>query len=84
MLRLLDNHLDVWVRQGACGYGGLDKAQWPYWSVAALSVRNPFYINGVTKGCGCVPSLASSVSVITRASAERPGRQTEYLVLGPF
>jgi len=37
---------------GACGSGVLDKAQWPYWSVAALSVKNPFYVNGPVNGCG--------------------------------
>lgn len=58
-------HMDARVCQGACGYGGLDKAQWPYWSVAALSVRNPFYVNGKTKGCGCAHSPCSSLRTTT-------------------
>ncbi|KAK9868666.1 hypothetical protein WJX84_011328 [Apatococcus fuscideae] len=37
---------------GACGYGLLDKSQWPYWSVGALSPSNMFYSAGPINGCG--------------------------------
>eukprot|EP00884_Botryococcus_braunii_P000413 jgi/Botrbrau1/10372/Bobra.146_2s0010.1 len=37
---------------GACGYGQLDKGKWPYWSVAALSTQNRFYLADNIKGCG--------------------------------
>ncbi|KAK9850628.1 hypothetical protein WJX84_001010 [Apatococcus fuscideae] len=37
---------------GACGYGLLDKGQWPYWSVGALSSSNMFYSAGPINGCG--------------------------------
>ena len=38
--------------QGSCGYGMLDKTEWPYWSVAALSTKSPFYLAGPLRGCG--------------------------------
>ncbi|KAL3148841.1 expansin-like protein [Trebouxia sp. C0010 RCD-2024] len=38
--------------EGSCGYGELDKSKYPYWSVAALSPSNPFYVAGPTGGCG--------------------------------
>ncbi|KAK9869002.1 hypothetical protein WJX84_008231 [Apatococcus fuscideae] len=37
---------------GSCGYGLLDKSQWPYWSVGALSSSNMFYSEGPINGCG--------------------------------
>ncbi|KAK9835375.1 hypothetical protein WJX81_005549 [Elliptochloris bilobata] len=37
---------------GACGYGLLDKGNWPYWSVAALSTSNSFSKAGPVQGCG--------------------------------
>jgi len=40
------------VRQGACGYGKLDKSQYPYWSVAALSLTNSFSVAGPAHACG--------------------------------
>ena len=30
----------------------MDKSKYPYWSVAALSPSNPFYIAGPISGCG--------------------------------
>ncbi len=30
----------------------MDKTKYPYWSVAALSPSNPFYIAGPIAGCG--------------------------------
>ena len=44
------------VAQGSCGYGKLDKGNWPYWSVAALSSSNSFVNAGPINGCGCVPN----------------------------
>lgn len=38
--------------QGSCGYGMMDKTKYPYWSVAALSKTNPFYVAGPLGGCG--------------------------------
>lgn len=38
--------------QGSCGYGVMDKTKYPYWSVAALSQSNPFYVAGPTGACG--------------------------------
>ena len=38
--------------QGACGYGLLDKSQYPYWSVAALSLTNSFSVAGPAHACG--------------------------------
>ncbi|KAK9839672.1 hypothetical protein WJX81_004788 [Elliptochloris bilobata] len=38
--------------QGACGYGLLDKSQYPYWSVAALSLTNSFSVAGPSHACG--------------------------------
>lgn len=38
--------------QGSCGYGVLDKTEWPYWSVAGISVKSPFYIAGPLHACG--------------------------------
>ena len=35
-----------------CRYGNLDKGQWPYWSVGALSQSNVFYSAGPINGCG--------------------------------
>lgn len=36
---------------GSCGYGLLDKGEWPYWSVGALAVANSAF-GGPTFGCG--------------------------------
>lgn len=44
----------ITLSQGSCGYGKLDKGQWPYWSVAALSSSNSFALKGPVTGCGCV------------------------------
>ena len=38
--------------QGSCGYGNLSKSAYPYWSVAALSTQNRFYLAGPINGCG--------------------------------
>ena len=46
----------IFSSQGSCGYGKLDKGQWPYWSVAALSSSNSFALKGPVTGCGCVAS----------------------------
>lgn len=40
------------VAQGSCGYAMLDKGTWPYWSVAAISTSNSFYLAGPTEACG--------------------------------
>lgn len=50
--------------QGSCGYGLLDKAKYPFWSVAALSTANSYFLDGPLQGCGCatpgaVPAIAS-------------------------
>ncbi|CAL5229279.1 g12572 [Coccomyxa viridis] len=37
---------------GSCGYGKLDKGQWPYWSVAALSSSSSFSKGVSAQGCG--------------------------------
>lgn len=37
---------------GSCGYGYLDRNQWPYWSVGALATSNTFYESLPIKGCG--------------------------------
>ncbi|BDA46490.1 probable Expansin-A2 at N-terminal half [Coccomyxa sp. Obi] len=37
---------------GSCGYGKLDKSKYPYWSVAALSTQNMYYLAGPVQGCG--------------------------------
>lgn len=44
------------ILQGSCGYGVLDKTEWPYWSVAGISVKSPFYIAGPVHACGCAHS----------------------------
>ena len=44
--------MPVHCRQGSCGYGGLNKGTYPFWSVAALSLSNSFSIAGPAKGCG--------------------------------
>ncbi len=38
--------------QGSCGYGDLSKTAYPFWSVAALSTQNQFYLAGPANGCG--------------------------------
>ena len=38
--------------QGSCGYGMMDKSKYPYWSVAALSRSNSFYVAGPIGACG--------------------------------
>jgi hypothetical protein len=38
--------------QGSCGYGQLDHAEYPYWSVAGISVSNQYYVNGPVQACG--------------------------------
>ncbi len=45
------NALALW--QGACGYGYLQKDQWPYWSVGALTPNNSFAQAGPAHACGC-------------------------------
>ena len=40
--------------QGGCGYGLLNKNNYPYWSVAALSTQNVYATAGAGQGCGCV------------------------------
>ena len=45
----------VWestVWQGSCGYGLLDKNDWPYWTVGALSTSSSFFEAGPLQGCG--------------------------------
>ncbi|KAK9838158.1 hypothetical protein WJX81_005264 [Elliptochloris bilobata] len=37
---------------GSCGYGLLDKAKYPFWSVAALSTSNCYFQGGPLQGCG--------------------------------
>ena len=37
--------------QGSCGYGLLDMNTWPYWSVAALSTSNHWFLSGPVQGC---------------------------------
>ncbi|DBA74271.1 hypothetical protein WJX77_004676 [Trebouxia sp. C0004] len=37
---------------GSCGYGDLSKTAYPFWSVAALSTQNQFYLAGPANGCG--------------------------------
>ncbi|KAL0054873.1 hypothetical protein WJX82_003597 [Trebouxia sp. C0006] len=37
---------------GSCGYGDLSKTAYPFWSVAALSTQNQFYLAGPADGCG--------------------------------
>ena len=38
---------------GACGYGALARAEWPYWHVAALSFSNPVSILSTPQKYGC-------------------------------
>eukprot|EP00884_Botryococcus_braunii_P022964 jgi/Botrbrau1/9351/Bobra.354_2s0009.1 len=40
------------TKEGSCGYGVLDKEQYPFWSVAALAHSSPFYMAGPVQGCG--------------------------------
>ncbi|KAK9819790.1 hypothetical protein WJX72_002423 [[Myrmecia] bisecta] len=40
------------TKEGSCGYGMLDKSQFPYWSVAALPPNNRFFTAGPLNGCG--------------------------------
>ncbi len=42
----------------------LDKGNWPYWSVAALSTSNSFAVAGPVQGCGCGPCGAPHVDQI--------------------
>eukprot|EP00963_Diacronema_lutheri_P010627 scaffold1132_cov347-Pavlova_lutheri.AAC.3 len=39
------------TKEGSCGYGRLDRDEWPYWAVAGLSVRVPDHGRTV-EGCG--------------------------------
>ena len=48
--------MQLWLWQGSCGYGMLDKEKWPFWSVGALATSNMFYQQGPVQGCGCVTS----------------------------
>ena len=51
----------LWVWQGSCGYGMLDKEKWPFWSVGALATSNMFYEQGPVHGCGyAIPALHQS------------------------
>ncbi|CAK0787061.1 hypothetical protein CVIRNUC_010277 [Coccomyxa viridis] len=60
---------------GSCGYGKLDKGQWPYWSVAALSSSNSFALKGPVTGCGqcfevkCLDTAPFAGRCITGANA---------------
>ncbi|CAL8464429.1 g3964 [Coccomyxa elongata] len=40
------------TKEGACGYGLLDKNKYPFWSVAAFSLSNSFSMAGPAKACG--------------------------------
>ena len=51
--------------QGSCGYGVLDKAKYPYWSVGALSTQNVFYLQGPVRGCGWDSSLAVLLAILS-------------------
>ena len=57
--------------QGSCGYGLLDKAKYPFWSVAALSTANEYFDSGPLQGCGRVPTLTLALRqlLISRALA---------------
>lgn len=50
--------------QGACGYGYLNRNQWPYWSVAALTPTNTFAKQGPAKACGCAESGPSRSTLL--------------------
>ena len=39
------------TKEGSCGYGMLDRGEWPFWAVAGLSVRVPDHGRTV-EGCG--------------------------------
>ncbi len=55
-------YLRAHASQGSCGFGNLNKAIWPFWSVAALSTNNPLYIKGPLRFCGCLRHLAPSLN----------------------
>ena len=38
---------------GACGYGALDRSEWPYWRVAALGFSNPVSQSSTPQKDGC-------------------------------
>lgn len=38
--------------QGSCGFGVLQKDDWPYWTVGALATSNKFFNDGPVEGCG--------------------------------
>ena len=73
--------------QGSCGYGVMDKTKYPFWSVAALSKTNPFYVAGPLGGCGecfeiqCLDSGGQyAVCCLPNAFALKLGHQTLRLV----
>lgn len=49
--------------QGSCGYGVLNKNDYPYWSVVGISVNNPAFQSGPVKACGYAPCTAGFVSM---------------------
>ncbi|KAA6425669.1 MAG: hypothetical protein FRX49_04566 [Trebouxia sp. A1-2] len=73
-------HVNV---QGSCGYGVMDKTQYPYWSVAALSPSNPFYIAGPIAACGqCfeIQCLNSGGQFAGRCNSDPIQRSTTVMI----
>ncbi|KAL0021906.1 hypothetical protein WJX79_002021 [Trebouxia sp. C0005] len=68
---------------GSCGYGVMDKTQYPYWSVAALSPSNPFYIAGPIAACGqCfeIQCLNSGGQFAGRCNSDPSQRSTTVMI----
>lgn len=54
------------VLDGSCGYGALDRSEWPNWMAAAIGPSNPLTSGGNPGGCGaCVEVTCTSVSILT-------------------
>ena len=58
------------VLQGSCGYFGLDKSQFPFWSVAAFSTSNRFFKAEPLSACGWGPCPSVPLAAAFRCSLD--------------
>ena len=66
--------------QGSCGFGVLDKNQWPFWSAGALSTSNQFFLSGPVQGCG----MCFEVSCLERGPVRKALRTLPRSVRNPI
>lgn len=60
------------VKEGACGYGLLDKSTWPYWNAVALRPDSPLLTAATRPSYGCGMCLQISCVDKTRCKTSFP------------